>query len=87
VVINSDKVRVTGNKKEKKMYHSFSGYPGGITSRTLKDKIKLDSREIISTSVYGMLPKNKLRDRMMKRLLVFKDKEHSLKEKTEAVNS
>jgi len=87
VVVNSDKVRVTGNKKEKKMYHSFSGYPGGITSRTLKDKIKLDSREIIFASVYGMLPKNKLRDRMMKRLLVFKDKEHGLKEKMEAVNN
>lgn len=87
VVINSDKVRVTGNKKEKKMYHSFSGYPGGITSRTLKDKIKLDSREVISGSIYGMLPKNKLRDRMMKRLLIFKDKEHGLKEKLEIIDN
>jgi large subunit ribosomal protein L13 len=87
VVINSDKVRVTGNKKDQKMYHSFSGYPGGITSRTLKDKIKRDSREVISASVYGMLPKNKLRDRMMRRLLVFKDAEHGIKEKFEAVNN
>ena len=86
VVINSDKVRVTGNKKDQKMYHSFSGYPGGITSRTLKNKIERDSREVISASVYGMLPKNKLRDRMMRRLLVFKDAEHGIKEKMEAVN-
>lgn len=87
VVINSDKIRVTGNKKEQKMYHSFSGYPGGITSRTLKEKMIRDSRDVISASVFGMLPKNKLRNRMMKRLLVFKDKEHGIKEIMEIVEN
>jgi len=86
VVINSDKTRVSGNKKEKKMYHSFSGYPGGITSRKLKDRIERDSRQVIVEAVYGMLPKNKLRNKMLKRLLVFKDNKHNLKEKFQEAN-
>jgi large subunit ribosomal protein L13 len=79
VVINSDKVRVTGNKAEGKIYHHFSGYPGGISSITFKDQIKKDSRKIIHGAVYGMLPKNKLRDKMMLRLDIFKDAEHGKK--------
>ena len=78
VVINSDKIRVTGNKKRDKFYHSFSGYPGGITSRSLKEVMEIDSRRVIFDSVRGMLPKNKLRDKMLKRLLIFKDDQHNL---------
>ncbi|MFA5925491.1 MAG: 50S ribosomal protein L13 [Parcubacteria group bacterium] len=87
VVVNTDKIRTTGGKKDKKMYHTFSGYPGGITSRKLKDKMERDSRQVVVESVYGMLPKNKLRNRMMKRLLVFKDKEHGIKEKLEKITN
>lgn len=79
VVINSDKLKVTGNKLEGKIYHHYSGYPGGVRSLRLKDKIEKDSRKIIQEAVYGMLPKNKLRDRMMKRLLVYKDDKHEHK--------
>jgi large subunit ribosomal protein L13 len=79
VVINADRVAVTGNKMEGKIYHHFSGYPGGITSIKLKDQLKKDSRRIIEAAVYGMLPKNKLRDRMTTRLLVYKDAEHKHK--------
>lgn len=86
IVINSDKTRTTGNKLEKKMYHTFSGYPGGITSLRLKDKMARDSRQVITQAVYGMLPKNKLRDRMMKRLLVFKDDKHGLEVKFQVIN-
>jgi large subunit ribosomal protein L13 len=86
VVINSDKTRTTGNKNEQKMYHSFSGYPGGITSLRLRDKLARDSRQVINIAVYGMLPKNKLRDQMMKRLLVFKDDKHNLDVKFEQIN-
>lgn len=78
-VLNSDEVRVTGNKKENKIYHSFSGYPGGISSRNLKDSLEIDSKKVIAGAVYGMLPKNKLRDKMMKRLLIFKDANHNIK--------
>lgn len=76
VVINADRIAVSGNKMEGKIYHHFSGYPGGITSIRLKDQLKKDSRKIIEAAVYGMLPKNKLRDKMMKRLLIYKDSSH-----------
>jgi large subunit ribosomal protein L13 len=79
VVINSDRITVSGNKMDGKIYHRFSGYPGGVTSIKLKDQLKKDSRKIIEAAVYGMLPKNKLRDRMMKRLLIYKDSSHSHK--------
>lgn len=79
VVINSDKVRVTGNKTDDKIYHRFSGYPGGISSISFKDLIKKDSRKVIQNAVYGMLPKNKLRDKMMLRLNIYKDAEHNHK--------
>ena len=76
VVINSDKVRVTGNKMDDKIYHSFSGYPGGITSIAFKDLLKKDSRKVIQSAVYGMLPKNNLRDKRMLRLKICKDGQH-----------
>ena len=79
VVINSDFIRVTGAKMEDKVYHYFSGYPGGVRDVKLKDKIAADSRKVIEEAVYGMLPKNKLRDKMMKRLKVYKDEKHDHK--------
>lgn len=75
VVINSDKVRVTGNKANGKMYHHFSGYPGGISSIAFKDQIKKDSRKIIKSALFGMLPKNNLRSKMMLRLKIYKGAE------------
>lgn len=77
VLINSDKVAVTGNKKDNKMYHSFSGYPGGVTSITLRNQLKKDSTKVFRNAVYGMLCKNKLRDKMIKRLLIYKGPEHA----------
>lgn len=65
-------------KKEDKMYHSFSGYPGGITSRKLEDVLKTDSRKAVWESVYGMLPKNKLRNVMMKKMILCKDDKHGV---------
>jgi len=79
VVINSDNLQVTGNKLEGKLYHHYSGYPGGIRSVKLKDQIEKDSREVIKMAVYGMLSKNKLRDLMIKRLLIYKDDKHEHK--------
>jgi large subunit ribosomal protein L13 len=79
VVINSDGVIAKGNKMLGKIYHRYSGYPGGITSVTLKDQIKDDSRKIIHSAVYGMLSKNKLRDKMIKRLFIYKDDKHNHK--------
>lgn len=76
VVINTDGLEVTGNKGEQKIYHRFSGYPGGITSISLNDQMKKDSRKVLWQAVYNMLPKNKLRDRMLTRLLLSKQADH-----------
>lgn len=76
VVINTDGVEVTGNKGEQKIYHRFSGYPGGITSISLNDQMKKDSRKVLWQAVYNMLPKNKLRDKMLTRLLLSKQTDH-----------
>ena len=76
VVINTDKIDVTGNKDEKKVYHSYSGYPGGIHFITLGKLREKDSRKIIQNAVYGMLPKNKLRAPRMARLLLYTEAQH-----------
>jgi len=76
VIVNSDKISITGNKKEGKIYNHFSGYPGGIHSIKLKDQLIKDSTKVIQSAVYGMLCKNKLRDKMMPRLLIYKDANH-----------
>ena len=79
IVINAEKIRVTGNKLEGKIYHKYSGYPGGISSISLKDLLAKDAGKVIQNAVYGMLPKNKLRDKMMLRLNVFGGSEHTFK--------
>jgi large subunit ribosomal protein L13 len=79
VVINSDKLQVKGEKLENKVYHHFSGYPGGMTKIKLKDQMTKDSKKIIEKAIYNMLPKNKLRDRMMTRLKIYKDDKHEHK--------
>ena len=79
VVINCDKVKVTGNKLKDKTYHYYSGYPGGVRNMTLEEKMKDDSRKVIQEAVYGMLSKNKLRGKMMIRLKLYKDDKHAHK--------
>jgi large subunit ribosomal protein L13 len=79
VVVNSDRITVSGNKMEGKIYHHFSGYPGGVTDITLKDQLKKDSRKVIEAAVSGMLCKNKLRDKMLTRLFIYKDSQHKHK--------
>lgn len=76
VVINTDGVEVTGNKANSKIYNRFSGYPGGITAISFKDQRKKDSRKLIWQAVYGMLPKNSLRAKMLTRLKLFRDAEY-----------
>ncbi|HOR23341.1 50S ribosomal protein L13 [Candidatus Saccharibacteria bacterium] len=77
VVINSDKMIVTGNKLQSKKYYRHSHYPGGLKSATLEEMMAKDSTEIIKLAVKGMLPKNKLLKERLKRLRVFKDAVHN----------
>jgi large subunit ribosomal protein L13 len=70
VIINAEKVRVTGNKSEKKVYHFHTNYPGGHKERTLLWMLEEKPEEVIRLAVKRMLPKNKLGHRMLKRLKV-----------------
>ncbi len=81
VFINSDKLKFTKDKGKQKIYYTFSGYPGGIKAISLEDQIKKDSREVIRKAIYRMLPKNKLRNEMIKRLKVYKDDNHPYEDK------
>lgn len=77
VVINAEKVKVTGNKEEDKMYYRHSGFPGGLKEASLKELREKNPAMIIEKAVYGMLPTNKLRDDRMKRLKVYAGAEHN----------
>lgn len=81
VVINAKEVKLTGKKETQKNYYNFSGYPGGLRVRTLAEVRATKPEEIIHRSVKGMLPQNRLRDKMLKRLKVFEGSEHSFADK------
>ena len=87
VVINAEKIKVTGNKETKKKYSRFSGYPGGYKEEALVDLRKRNPTDIIKYAVLGMLPQNKLRDRMLLRLFIFAGEKHPYAEKFKIQNS
>jgi large subunit ribosomal protein L13 len=70
VVINAEKVRVTGNKAKQKLYYRHSGYPGGFKSVSLEKMMQTHPTRVIEHAVKGMLPHNRLEAKMMKRLRV-----------------
>ena len=76
VVINAEKVKVTGNKFNNKKYYTHSSYPGGLKMKIFKDLIKTKPEYIIEKAVKGMLPKNKLGKQIFKKLKVYKGSEH-----------
>ena len=76
IVINADHIRTTGNKSEQKQYTSYSGYPSGLKSRPLKSFMQQRPEYVILHAVKGMLPKNRLGAKMLKRLKVYRGSEH-----------
>jgi large subunit ribosomal protein L13 len=76
VVVNAEKVAVTGRKETDKVYHRHSGYPGGLKSITLQKLRQKAPERIIETAVKGMLPKNTLGRAMYRKLKVYKGSEH-----------
>lgn len=76
VVINAEKVRVTGNKLQQKMYHHHTGYIGNLKSITLEKQLQKAPERVIETAVRGMMPKNKLGRAMFKKLRVYAGSEH-----------
>jgi large subunit ribosomal protein L13 len=69
-VENASKIKLTGKKLDQKKYYHHSGYPGGLKTKTLKELFEKNPAEVLKRAVYNMLPKNKLRKEMMKRLKI-----------------
>lgn len=76
VVLNADKIRVTGNKMSQKMYYRHSGYHGGLTERTMEQMMERHPDRVIRQAVKGMLPKNSLGRKMLKRLKIYTGASH-----------
>jgi large subunit ribosomal protein L13 len=76
IIINSDSLLVTGNKRGDKVYYRHSGYPGALRSRTLDQQLSRDSTRVVTHAVRGMLPSNKLRPGRLMRLKVYGGDQH-----------
>jgi large subunit ribosomal protein L13 len=76
VVVNAEKIAVTGNKIDQKMYYRHSGYIGGLKERTFREQLQRHPDEIIKQAVRGMLPHNRLGRKIIKKLKVYAGSEH-----------
>lgn len=76
IVINADKIRVTGDKLDQKYYYRFSGYPSGLTETPLRKMLATHPDRVIQSAVLGMLARNKLRRQLIKKLKVYAGGEH-----------
>ncbi len=76
IIVNADKVALTGNKLDDKLYYRHSGYPGGLKSRTAKRMLELQPQKVLEKSIRGMLPKNRLGEDMYRKLYVYAGSEH-----------
>ena len=77
IIINAEKVKLTGNKLEDKMYYNHSGYPGGLRERTAKTMVEKYPVEMVERAVKGMLPKGPLGRQMYRKLFVYADANHN----------
>jgi large subunit ribosomal protein L13 len=76
VVVNAEKIAVTGNKLDQKRYYRHSGYPGGLRSRTLREQLERRPTEVLRVAVKGMLPKNRLARQQITKLKIYAGPEH-----------
>ena len=76
VVVNAEKISVTGQKRTEKMYYRHSGYPGGLKSRTLNDMLERRPEEVIRLAVKGMLPRNRLARKQITKLKIYAGPDH-----------
>jgi large subunit ribosomal protein L13 len=76
VVLNAKRIRVTGKRLEEKMYHSHSGYPGGLKTVSLRDQLMNHPDRVIRSAVWGMLPHNKLGRQLLQKLKIYAGNEH-----------
>ena len=76
IVINANAINVTGQKLKQKKYYRHSGYPGGLKSKNLDELLEISPEKAIISAVRGMLPKNKLGRKMLKKLKVYQEADH-----------
>ena len=76
VVINADKIHVTGNKMNDKIYYNHTGYPGGLKQRTLKQMLQAKPEEVLRRAIWGMLPHNRLGRKLMGKVKIYAGTEH-----------
>ena len=76
VVVNAEKIQVTGNKLDQKRYYRHSGYPGGLRNRTLREQLERRPTEVLRVAVKGMLPKNRLARQQITKLKIYAGPEH-----------
>ena len=76
VVVNAEKIAVTGNKLDQKRYYRHSGYPGGLRSRTLREQLGRRPEEVLRAAVKGMLPRNRLARQQINKLKIYAGPEH-----------
>jgi large subunit ribosomal protein L13 len=76
IVVNADKINVTGQKLDQKIYYRHSGYPGGLKQVTLRRRLQTHPERVIESAVRGMLPKNRLGRKMYKKLKVYAGPNH-----------
>ena len=76
IIVNADKIRVTGKKLDQKVYYRYSGYPGGVKARTLREQLARNPERVIRLAVRGMLPKNRLGRHMIRKLKIYAGDKH-----------
>src|SRR5437763_2183735 len=76
IVVNAEKIRVTGKKLDQKIYYRHSGYPGGLRERTLAEPLRRRPEEVLRRAVKGMLPKNRLAAAQLRKLKIYAGPEH-----------
>ena len=76
VVVNAEKIAVTGSKLDQKMYYRHSGYPGGLKERTLREQLERRPTEVLRKAVKGMLPKNRLAAQQLTKLKIYAGPDH-----------
>src|SRR5437764_13768778 len=76
IVVNAEKIHVTGSKLDQKMYHRHSGYPGGLKTRTLREQLDRRPTEVLRVAVKGMLPKNRMARQQITKLKIYAGTEH-----------
>jgi large subunit ribosomal protein L13 len=76
IVVNADKVALTGGKRTDKMTYQHSGYPGGLSATPVGELLEKDARKVVEKAVWGMLPKNRLGRQMLKKLKVYSGPTH-----------